>query len=152
MKLILPAQLRARIESEARRAFPNECCGLLEGVHEADATRAVALHSGRNIAPRPDRFEIAPEDHFAALKIARANGHALIGCYHSHPGGQPVPSATDRAGAGEEGFFWLIASFIGPSAPVTLAAFVYSAAGFLSVDMADVLGADLVTSSGKERR
>lgn len=147
MKLLLPMALRAGIEDKARAAFPRECCGLIEGIREGDLARALALHPGRNIAARADRFEIAPEDHFAALKAARTKGRALIGCYHSHPGGQTVPSATDKAGAGEEDFLWLIASLTGQDACVTLAAFVYSAAGFLHVEMTEVLGADLVTSS-----
>ena len=151
MKLVLPAKLRARIESEARAAFPRECCGLIEGVREADAARGLGLHPARNIAARADRFEIDAEDHFAALKAARAHGRVLVGCYHSHPNGQAVPSATDQHGAGEEDFLWLIAGLSGSEAPVTLAAFVYSAAGFLPAELASPTGADLVTSSVKAR-
>jgi proteasome lid subunit RPN8/RPN11 len=154
MKLLLPADLRARIEDETRKAFPRECCGLIEGTHRGGEARAVALHPARNLATRVDRFEIAPEDHFAALKIVRANGRDLIGCYHSHPGGKAAPSATDLAGAGEEGFLWLIASLSARDAPVTVAAFVYSAAGFFPASLrgaVGTLGADLVTSSEKAR-
>ena len=32
----------------------------------------------------------------------------MIGCYHSHPNGKAAPSQTDRAGAAEDGFVWLI--------------------------------------------
>ena len=79
-----------------------------------------------------------PADQFAAQKAARAQGQAIIGCYHSHPGGQAQPSAADLAGAGEEDFLWLIAS------GETLNAFVYSRGGFARLDW----GADWVTSSG----
>ena len=151
MKLLLPADLQARIEDETRAAFPRECCGLIEGTRQGEEARAVALHPVHNIAIRADRFEIAPQDHFAALKAARANGRDLIGCYHSHPGGKAAPSATDLAGAGEEGFLWLIASLSTRDAPVMVAAFVYSGAGFLPVDLGGAVGADLVTSSGKVR-
>ena len=154
MKLLLPADLRARIEDETREAFPRECCGLIEGTRQGEEALAIALHPARNIAMRADRFEIAPQDHFAALKIARANGRDLIGCYHSHPNGKAAPSATDLAGAGEEDFFWLIASLSARDAPVTVAAFVYSPAGFLPADLicaVGALGADLVTSSEKAR-
>lgn len=151
MKLLLPADLRVRIEDEAREAFLHECCGLIEGTHEGGEAQAIALHPARNIATRPDRFEIAPEDHFAALKAARANGCFVIGCYHSHPGGKAMPSTTDLAGAGEEDFLWLIAGLSGRDAPVTLAGFVYSTAGFLPIDLICPVGADLVTSSEKAR-
>ena len=147
MKLILPRVLRGRIEEEARNAFPRECCGLIEGLQRDDVAEAMALHATRNLADRGDRFEIHPEDHFAALKAARANGRSLIGCYHSHPNGSPVPSAADRAGAGEEDFLWLIAALTGADGPVAIAAFAYSAAGFFPVDLDGPFGADLVTSS-----
>ncbi|HXS08303.1 MAG TPA: M67 family metallopeptidase [Rhizomicrobium sp.] len=147
MKLILPLVLRGRIEAEARNAFPRECCGLIEGLWRGDAGEAMALYPARNLADRSDRFEIHPEDHFAALKAARDNGRTLIGCYHSHPNGSPVLSATDRSGAGEVDFLWLIAALTGPHAPVLFGAFAYSAAGFLTVDLDGPFGADLVTSS-----
>ncbi|HWF65366.1 MAG TPA: M67 family metallopeptidase [Rhizomicrobium sp.] len=151
MKLVLPAALQRRIEVEARAAFPRECCGLIEGVRDGDAARAFALHPARNIAVHADRFEIAPQDHFAALKAARENGHDLIGCYHSHPNGKPEPSANDLHGAGEEDFLWLVASLAHSHAPVMLAAFVYSAAVFLPAEMIAAMGADFVTSSVKTR-
>jgi len=152
MKLILPAALRGRIEAEARASFPRECCGLIEGIRAGDDARAFTIHPARNIAQRDDRFEIAPENHFTALKAARKNGRDLIGCYHSHPGGNAEPSAHDLQGAGEEDFLWLIARLSDRLEPVALAAFVYCAASFFPVELTDEEGADLVTSSGKARR
>ena len=142
MKLILPRVLQARIEALACDAFPAECCGLMEGLHTKAAVEIVALHTARNIAFASDRFEIHPEDHFAALRIARANGRAIVGCYHSHPGGQARPSETDRLGGGEENFVWLIAAPAGARGPVAVAAFVYSAMSFLPADLARPVGAD----------
>lgn len=133
MKVALPAPLAAQIRAAARAASPNECCGLIEGVRDGENFRAVAAHPARNLAASPDRFQIDPADHIAASKAARANHHAIIGCYHSHPGGKAQPSATDLAGAGEENFLWLIAS------GEDLAAFVYLRGRFT--------GADWVTSS-----
>jgi proteasome lid subunit RPN8/RPN11 len=147
MKLILPRILQARIEALALDAFPAECCGLMEGVSCDAAVTVLALHPARNIAPAPDRFEIHPEDHFKALKTARANGRAIIGCYHSHPGGEPRTSEIDRRGGGEENFVWLIAAPAGAGGPVATAAFVYSATSFLPMDLARPVGADFVTSS-----
>ena len=143
MKLILPWPLRIRIEGEARAAFPRECCGLIEGLRHGEILEAATHHPARNIAAGNDRFEIHPADHFAALKSARALGRAIIGCYHSHPNGSPAPSATDRAGAGEEDFLWLIAALNHNDGPVALAAFAYRAGGFVSVDLDGPLGADL---------
>jgi len=130
-RVALPQVLRLRILEEARAAFPRECCGLMEGLRVAGADgaefRVTALHAARNCAPEADRFELAPEDHFQALKAARANGRSLIGCYHSHPNGRAEPSAADRNGAGEENFLWLIA------AGGRLEAFVYQRGAFSGV-------------------
>lgn len=134
MKVALPADLRIAILAAARAAYPAECCGLLEGMRDGDLARINALHPARNLSHNPNRFDINPADHIAAQKAARANGHAVVGCYHSHPGGRAEPSATDLAGANEDNFLWLIVS------GDTLNAFVYFRGAFT--------GADCVTSSG----
>ena len=55
----------------------------------------------------------------------------MIGCYHSHPRrGAAQLSAADLAGAGEDGFFWLIAT---PDAE--LAAFVYRDGGMTAAEL-----------------
>lgn len=133
MRVALPDGLRAQILREARDIHPHECCGLIEGACEAQTFRIAALHPARNLAELPHRFEIDPQDQFAAAKAARAQGRAIIGCYHSHPNGRAQPSAIDQAGAGEENFLWLIAS------NEDLNAFVYLRGAFV--------GADWVTSS-----
>ena len=151
MKLALPRAFRIEIEHAARTAYPRECCGLLEGIRDERQAQVLALHPARNNAARNDRFEIDPGDHIAALKAARSNGRAIIGCYHSHPGGTASPSPTDRAGAGEENFLWLIAALGVEDGPVTLCAYSYLAAEFLPVVIDGPMGADCVTSSEKLR-
>jgi proteasome lid subunit RPN8/RPN11 len=104
--------IAAAIHDAAGAAAPRECCGLLEGTHQGGAWRIAAVHPARNLAAGPDRFEIDPAGHFAAVRAARARGAAIVGCYHSHPGGQARPSAADLAGAGAgaDDFLWLIAA------------------------------------------
>lgn len=141
MKLILPAALEAEIARQAAAAFPRECCGLIEGTRRGTSFRVTRIYPGRNLAEAPDRFEIDPADHIAAMKAARAGGANIIGCYHSHPGGKPRPSRQDLSGAGEEDFLWLIAATDG--AQCRIGAFVYRTPDFEEI----ILGADLVTSS-----
>jgi proteasome lid subunit RPN8/RPN11 len=138
MKLALPEDLRHQILAAARAAFPRECCGLILGVRALGAqdgidAHALALHPARNLATHSDRFEMDPVDQFAALRMARATGQAVIGCYHSHPNGLAWPSLRDLAGAGEEGFLWLIVG------KAEMKLFVYWTGAFTE--------ADLVTSS-----
>ena len=147
MKLILPEALQARIEALAWDAFPEECCGLMEGIIDRQTVEVLVLHPARNIASASDRFEIHPEDHFAALKAARANRRAIIGCYHSHPGGNARPSETDRRGGGEENFVWLIAAPMGRDGPVAVEAFVYSAMSFRPMELARPVQAGSVASA-----
>jgi proteasome lid subunit RPN8/RPN11 len=85
----------AQAESIARHALdsrPQEACGIIAGSGE----RAI------QIIPIPNR-STEPEQHFrlddqaftkAMFELER-NGLSLIGIYHSHPKGDPIPSQED---------------------------------------------------------
>lgn len=108
--LILPAALETRLRAEAKKAYPAECCGLLEGIREAEGrVRVLAVHPAPNLAFDPLRgFEIDPSVHFRLLRGLRGTPRSVIGCYHSHPNGRPEPSGRDRATGCEDGFVWII--------------------------------------------
>jgi proteasome lid subunit RPN8/RPN11 len=133
--LALSEALREQIAREARAAFPRECCGLIEGVVEGGAAKALALHPTRNLGTAPDRFEIDPAAHIRLLRSLRGTGRALIGCYHSHPNGKAEPSPRDLEGVGEDGFIWLIAA-LGVDGPVMLTAHIFAGGGFRALDLA----------------
>lgn len=92
MEIAVTSGVLATLLQEAVAAAPDECCGLLLGrgrlIDEARPAANVASH------PRI-RFEIDPLALLAAHKSARAGGPQVMGYYHSHPTGHPVPSATD---------------------------------------------------------
>lgn len=95
----------AALRGEAARAEPRECCGLLLG----RGTRIEAIAPAANLASTPEtRFEIDPAALIAAHRAARAGGAEVVGYYHSHPRGAPVPSAADRAHASGDGRVWAI--------------------------------------------
>ncbi|CAN5358101.1 hypothetical protein BH10PSE12_BH10PSE12_19710 [soil metagenome] len=80
-------------------------CGLLFGSPDAIDAATPAV----NVAPDPARhFEIAPQTLLAAHRAARTGGPAVIGHYHSHPGGLAQPSVIDAAAAHADGALWLI--------------------------------------------
>ena len=87
----------AKLLAEADRAAPEECCGLLLGRGEPGREgRIDAMQPAANVSDAPRvRFEIDPAVLLAAHKAARAGGPRVLGYYHSHPEGHPVPSATD---------------------------------------------------------
>jgi len=123
--LHLPDDLAARVLLAASRAFPNECCGLIEGAETADGWRALAVHEAKNIAEDPQRrFLIDPQAQFDLMRALRDANTRIIGCFHSHPDGDPSPSATDRAEAYESDFLYLIAA--GTADMFTLKAYVFT--------------------------
>ena len=137
--LVLPGGFRAEIEDAARRAFPRECCGLIEGIVEQHIARVTAIHPARNLAAESDRFEIDPAQQIRLLRQLRGTGRDVIGCYHSHPNGRPEPSARDLAGAFGADFLWLIVALTpcteGVSA--TLGAFEIEREAFRAVPLLD---------------
>ena len=66
--------------------------------------------SARNIAEKPTRFLIDPQDHIDAIRGARKRGLDVLGFYHSHPHSPAVPSETDRAEASYPGDLYMIVS------------------------------------------
>ncbi len=105
----IPEEVIAGIAGHARRALPDECCGLLVG-RDGVVHRAVPA---KNLTPSPTGYQIDPADHFVAIRTARAEGREVIGAYHSHPGAPAVPSRRDLAEAWYPGFVYLIMS-VGP--------------------------------------
>jgi proteasome lid subunit RPN8/RPN11 len=107
--LISPTVI-AEMLAHARAEAPRECCGLLIGKGES-VSRSVRA---KNLDATATRYLIAPDDHFAAIRAARAEGLEVIGAYHSHPSSAPIPSATDIAEANSgSDFLYVIVSLIG---------------------------------------
>lgn len=87
----------ADMVAHATAAYPNECCGTMLGLEEAGAkrvTRAVALENAFH-GPQATRYEVRPQDLMEAENLARREGLALVGIYHSHPDCEPYFSETD---------------------------------------------------------
>ncbi len=148
MKTItLPEILHDQLRAEARAAYPRECCGLIEGVRRQGHIAVVRLHPARNLATRADRFEIDPMEQFRLLHALRDTERDIVGCYHSHPNGRAVPSERDLAGAGEEGFVWLIVS-VQANAAAECGAFLFAAGAFSPLRLAEPNHAGSAPESG----
>ncbi|MCW3835589.1 M67 family metallopeptidase [Sphingomonas canadensis] len=94
------------IQLAAAEAAPREACGLLFG----DAQAITGWSLTANAAADPEtRFEIDPGALFTALRAERGGGPRIAGFWHSHPSGDPWPSATDAQMAAPDGRLWLIA-------------------------------------------
>jgi proteasome lid subunit RPN8/RPN11 len=115
-----------KIQHHAERCYPEECCGLLLGrqVYCPDGSmvwQVVAIQETENCwgdldeFPRTDatagkhnRFAIDPRILLAVQKADRQREIRLIGIYHSHPQGPPVPSEFDQAIAWPEYVYWIV--------------------------------------------
>lgn len=100
MTIILPTGLALPIREEGRRAFPEECCGLLIG-REGEPRHVVETKPMENVFPGPrhNRYTIDPMKLVKADRESEARGLQLVGFYHSHPGAPAVPSEYDRSHA-----------------------------------------------------
>ena len=105
MALEVTSGVMATLLAEARAAAPRECCGLLLG---EDERIEQALPAANVATDATTRFEIDPIALLAAHKAARQGGPQVLGYYHSHPCGHPVPSATDCEHSSRDGRIWAI--------------------------------------------
>ncbi|WP_242095575.1 Mov34/MPN/PAD-1 family protein [Sphingomonas sp. CROZ-RG-20F-R02-07] len=107
MGVTISSEVLATIRAAAAASPDAEVCGLLFGAPD----QVEAAQPCANVAADPRRaFEIDPAALLAAYRRARQGGAMVIGHYHSHPSGQPVPSARDAAAAMGDGALWLIAA------------------------------------------
>jgi proteasome lid subunit RPN8/RPN11 len=117
--ITVTADVVASIVSHARSEAPYECCGLLLG--EAGAVDAVV--PARNVAHSRSRYRVHPEDHFGAIRAARARGLTVVGAYHSHPVSAARPSDIDLAEAPYPEYVYVILSLaVDTDAPVAAGA------------------------------
>jgi proteasome lid subunit RPN8/RPN11 len=68
-----------------------------------------------NVARSETRYRIAPREHIDLRRALRAFSPPLdiVGVYHSHPHGRPVPSSTDVAEAAYPEWIYVIAGLSG---------------------------------------
>ena len=105
MTLEVTSGAMATLTGEAARAHPAECCGLLLG----QGARIERAEPCANVHAAPaSNFEIDPQALISAHRAARDGGPQVLGYYHSHPSGEPAPSATDRGSASGDRRVWAI--------------------------------------------
>lgn len=84
-------QARALVQ-QAQADAPNETCGIIGG----NGNRAQSLIPIPNAAEQPRvHYRLDERAQIAAFAQLNAAGQSVIGFYHSHPAGDPIPSPTD---------------------------------------------------------
>ena len=94
----IPESVRAEMLAHAKACLPNEACGYLVGDSATARIQRFVLIT--NAAGSPTRFVFEPHEQLAAEQAIDAAGERVIGIAHSHPNGEPTPSAVDIADAG----------------------------------------------------
>jgi len=95
--LVLTAAELASIREHALAAYPEECCGLLLGEVAPQREEVEAVVPVENRYPEArGGFELAAGAVACALAQERRGGRAVVGVYHSHPDGAPLPSRRDE--------------------------------------------------------
>ena len=118
MLLIRPEHLDA-ITNQANQFYPEEVCGFLIGTDCENANLQVSrVVASDNVTAldRTKHFEINPELRLRLMVELRElsdntllqTKHRIIGHYHSHPNGKPLPSNRDLSMAWEPDLVWLI--------------------------------------------
>ncbi len=113
-----------QMRDHARRAYPEECCGIFLGTADGDEKKVHELLELTNSSEqqRTRRYLVRPEDYLRAETEARNKGLDVLGFYHSHPDHPARPSQFDL----EHAFpFWsyLIIS-VEKGEPVTMASWL----------------------------
>ncbi len=85
------------IRSNAERAYPRECCGLLGGQRETGSWIVRRVSPLENVASPSvtDRYVIDPRERHGAEERLACDGLTLVGFYHSHPDHEAYFSKTD---------------------------------------------------------
>ncbi len=92
MQLWLKPALAQAIVEHAKRDIPNECCGVIIGVG-IEGQEVVAIP---NIASQQDQHYRMDDQSLSEIFFrAQRENREIIGFYHSHPNGDPIPSQTD---------------------------------------------------------
>lgn len=104
-EILVAACALEAMERAARAAHPREACGLLLG----EGARVSAFVETANVHATPaSHFEIDPQALIDAHRAERVGGMQVLGYFHSHPVGEPAPSAADRASSAGDGRIWAI--------------------------------------------
>jgi proteasome lid subunit RPN8/RPN11 len=107
---VLSKETERGLAAACRERLPLETCGVLFGRMEQQSIIADGFALIRNAARLPTAsFSFAPEDWVRAYYEADKNRRQIVGFFHSHPGGSPVPSPEDQAGSLPWGTYWIMA-------------------------------------------
>ncbi len=114
----------------ARATNPEECCGILAGIHG----QVTKLYRTTNADHSPYHYTIEPNELIAAYQELENNGWELLATYHSHPRSEAYPSPTDIQSAFLPQSLYIIISLVPPNKP-TIRVFRIVAAKITEIEL-----------------
>jgi proteasome lid subunit RPN8/RPN11 len=106
--LRLPSEIYMQMVGHSLTGLPDEACGLLSG--DGATGEVVRCYPTRNMAASAKLYTVDPQAHLKADRDAEANGHEIIGVFHSHTHTDAYPSPTDIAQAPDPQWHYVIVS------------------------------------------
>ena len=114
MKLVIEKHILDAMLEAARKAAPQEACGLLGG---ADG-HATEFYELTNVDASGEHYSMKPEEQFAAVKDMRGKGARMLAIWHSHPATPARMSDEDLRLAYTPDVVYVIVSLADPNGPV----------------------------------
>lgn len=109
-RVVVPYQVADAMFKHSGWAYPEEACGLVafdrEGIPVLTLCLSNADHTG-------DRFTIAPDEQFGAMRFSERLGHRIGAVFHSHTRSEAIPSEFDIQGGADPEWIHFI---VGPVA------------------------------------
>ncbi len=120
----LARQVLEHLEAAARRTYPDETCGFLIGHQDDEAVHIDCFALSPNRAADPARhFTLDPAMHLRLQRQLRGSRFAIVGLFHSHPGGRAELSPADLQSPAAEAWVWLVLALDAKEGAVESAAF-----------------------------
>ncbi|HEQ78086.1 MAG TPA: M67 family peptidase [Euryarchaeota archaeon] len=103
-------KLVKKMVEHAREKAEEEVCGIILGKNN----RALMIMRATNTSENPEyTYSMSVRDIIRAYDTAQELAYEIIGFYHSHPCGSPVPSGIDIARATWDGAYYVILNLKG---------------------------------------
>ncbi len=103
-------KLVKKMVEHAREKAEEEVCGIILGKNN----RALMIMRATNTSENPEyTYSMSVRDIIRAYDTAQELAYVIIGFYHSHPCGSPVPSGIDIARATWDGAYYVILNLEG---------------------------------------
>ena len=109
MKIIIKKNILDEIFEHAKKAYPQECCGIVLGNRDKGENITIKeVKETKNLSQDPLKYQMDPRDFLKVQRYASSNDLDIVGVYHSHPDHPPIPSKYDIESAWEDLFYLIV--------------------------------------------